>query len=105
MPDEGTDDEQVEEAAREVASLDSLLPGEAAAMRSRHRDDAQHWLAVYEELFAFKQALLATLEDQRGRVRQEGVHEVQNDEIVLTREAERLSRRLEYWQQQLGDRS
>ncbi len=97
----GDDLRTPEEGGEEIVSLDALLPGEAEAARSGELEDSVHWYRVYEELFAFKQSLLATLEDQRGRVERDGVHEVQNDEILLTREADRLSRRLEYWRLQV----
>ena len=105
MANERDDDPRTpEEAADEIVSLDTLLPGEAEAIQSRRLDDSVHWYRVYEELFAFKQSVLAILEDQRSRVRTDGVHEIQNDEILLTREAERLSRRLEYWTSQVRAR-
>lgn len=96
--------EAAEEAAREVGSLDRLLPGENASMDSPHLDDAVHWRTVYEELFAFKQNLLAVLVEQRNTVDPDGQDEVENDEIVLTREADRLSQRLEYWRREVAMR-
>ncbi len=98
-------DEEAERAAEEVTSQDALLPGERTAVESSYLDDAVVWLHTYEELFAFKQALLATLLEQRRRVQAQGLHEVQNDEILLTREADRLSRRLEFWQKEIGRRA
>lgn len=97
MPQEPTEDE-AEAAAQEVIAADALLPGEQNGIRSTFWEDAQMWLEVYEELFKYKQDLLATLVEQRDRIRTEGQHEIQNDEILLTREADRLSRRLEFWQ-------
>lgn len=38
-------------------------------------------------------------------IRQEGRHEVQNDEILLTRKTDRLSRRLEFWQNEVVRRT
>ena len=96
---------EAKEAAKEVADADSLLPGEQDALRSPFLDDAETWHEVYEELFLFKQKLLATLVEQRDSIRQEGRHEVQNDEILLTRETDRLSRRLEFWQNEVVRRT
>ena len=96
---------EAKEAAKEVTEADSLLPGEQNALHSPFWDDAKTWYDVYEELFRVKQDLLATLVEQRDTVRQEGRHEVQNDKILLTREADRLSRRLEFWQEEVRKRT
>ncbi len=77
---------------------DTLLPGEATSIGSDRLDDARHWVAVYSELCGFKQGLLATVADQAGSVSAEGKAEVDRDSRMLTQEAERLSRRLEFWQ-------
>ncbi len=98
-------DPVAELAARQAASADRLLPGEEAALSSGYVDDARSWAETYAELFAFKQSLLATLSEQRDNVRRQGLDEVQNDEILLTREADRLGRRLEYWQRELERRA
>ena len=90
-------DKQIERAANALGQEDRLLPLEDEAVRSNHLDDAQHWLSVYEELFGFKQGLLATLREQRDKVHKHGMREIENDEIILTREADRLARRLQFW--------
>ena len=102
--DEHPSAEEAEEAAREVGKSDRLLPGEDASIESGELDDAVHWLSVYEELFGFKQNLLAVLVEQRDAVDPHGQDEVENDEIVLTREADRLSARLEYWRREVAAR-
>jgi hypothetical protein len=102
---ETADDDLVQEAAEETTDLGTLLPGEDNAITSSYADDAQLWLRTYEELFEFKQALLATLREQSNRVGREGMREVQNDEILLTREADRLSSRLLFWRREVGRRS
>ena len=96
--------DEAEEAARQAASSDRLMPGEAEAIESGREDDARHWLTVYEELFGFKQNLLSALVEQRDRIHADGMAEVENDEILLTREADRLSRRLEFWRRELAQR-
>jgi hypothetical protein len=97
--------EEAEEAAREIGSSDRLLPGEKESEASAHLEDAVHWMRVYEELFGFKQNLLAVLVEQRDSVDPDGLDEVENDEIVLTREADRLSSRLEFWRGEVAKRS
>jgi hypothetical protein len=104
VPEHPSEDE-AKEAAKDLTEADSLLPGEQDALHSRFWDDAKIWYDVYEELSHFKHHLLAALVEQRNGVRQEGRHEVQNDKILLTREADRLSRRLEFWQEELRKRT
>ena len=95
---------EAQQAAREVTSSERLLPGEEDSLASGRVDDALHWRTVYEELFAFKQNLLSALVDQRDVVDPDGLDEVENDEILLTREADRLSERLEFWRQEVAKR-
>jgi hypothetical protein len=99
------DDDLVQQAAAETTDPETLLPGEETAIGSKYLDDALLWLRTYEELFEFKQALLTSLLEQRKRVGKEGLREVQNDEILLTREADRLSARLLYWRREAERRS
>ena len=98
-------DREAKEAAKEITDADTLLPGELHAAVSDYLEDARTWHEVYEELFLFKQQVLATLLKQRETVQELGQHEVQNDEILLTREADRLARRLEFWQGEVERRS
>jgi hypothetical protein len=81
---------------------DKLLPGEAAAITSGDRRDAEHWVKVYSELFGFKTALMRELAAQRGRVDPDGQTEVQADEQIFKREADRLERRLLFWQDRVS---
>ena len=104
MSDHPTERE-AKEAAKEITDADTLLPGELHATDSDYLEDARVWHEVYEELFLFKQQVLATLLRQRETVQELGQHEVQNDEILLTREADRLARRLEFWQGEIRRRS
>ncbi len=76
---------------------DQLLPGEAASVGSGRRDDAVHWLRVYEELCGFKQKLLAVLGEQASSVERDGWAEVDRDATMFRREADRLARRVEFW--------
>ena len=93
-------EEEAQKAAEEVIDADTLLPGEPSAIESRFVEDAESWREVYQELFLFKQQLLSTLLEQRDKVQGRGRHEVQNGGIVLTRQADRLARRLEFWQRE-----
>ena len=76
---------------------DQLLPGEASSVGSGRRDDAEHWLSVYEELYGFKQKLIAVLGQQVGSVERDGRPEVDRDATMFRREADRLARRVEFW--------
>jgi len=93
-----------DEAAEEVSRQDRLLPGERSAMRSDDIRDAEVWMRVYAELAGFKHALLAQIADQRTAVESRGQAEVDNDTELLEREAERLRRRLRFWESELARR-
>ncbi len=80
---------------------DKLLPGEAASVSSGHLADATHWVEVYAELLGFKQALMTTLAEQAGSVVSDGQSEVASDRTMFKREADRLSRRLTFWRQEV----
>ena len=98
-------DHEARQASEEITNADTLLPGEAGDVESESLEDARTWREVYEELFLFKQQMLATLLKQRETVQDLGQHEVVNDEVLLTREADRLARRLEFWQREVRRRS
>ena len=80
---------------------DKLLPGEATSVHSGDVDDVTHWLKVYAELCHFKEKLLRDIAAQREKVSDVGRVEVDNDEAMLQREADRLLRRLRFWQNRL----
>lgn len=82
---------------------DKLLPGEASAVHSGHLEDVTHWLKVYTELCNFKEKLLRDVANQREKVSDVGRVEVENDELILQREADRLMRRLRFWQNRLEE--
>ena len=104
MPDH-PGEEKAKAAAAEVIQADTLLPGEKRAVESRYLDDAQIWFEVYSELTDMKHALLATAQQQRRSIRKEGRREVDNDAILLTREADRLLRRHAFWKAELKRRA
>jgi len=76
---------------------DTLLPGEARAIKVGDPRDIDHWIKVYSELVSFKEKLLDEIGSQRDAVHQEGRLEVQHDDVLFRREHTRLQRRLEYW--------
>ena len=80
---------------------DQLLLGEASSVGSGRRDDAEHWLSVYEELYGFKQKLLGMLDEQASNVKGEGRAEVDRDEKLFQREAKRLARRANFWKREV----
>ncbi|MBV8195230.1 MAG: hypothetical protein JOY80_06845 [Candidatus Dormibacteraeota bacterium] len=76
---------------------DTLLPGEALAIKDGDPRDIEHWVTVYKELLSFKEKLLEAIGSQRGSVQSDGRLEVQHDDILFRREYARLRRRLDYW--------
>ncbi len=81
-----------------------LLPGEARSVRSGDIEDVRHWVAVYSELYGFKQRLLEEVGEQKKHVMEPGKSELANDLKLLQREADRLAGRLRYWQHELERR-
>ena len=80
-----------------------LLPGEATSINSGDIQDMRQWVAVYHELYSFKETLLEELEDQVKRVTPPGGFELANDKKLLESEASRLHRRLEFWEERLAE--
>jgi hypothetical protein len=84
------------DAAEEAVDRDRLLDGEDPA--TRRLEDATHWVSVYGELLAFKEEVLARIEQLAASMQAEAAREVeQTDRPVLRAEARRLRRRLEFW--------
>ena len=81
---------------------DKLLPGEEVAMKSGSRDVALHWVDVYAELSGFKAGLMDELVKQRLRVERDGQSEVESDKVMFKREADRLARRLRFWESEVS---
>ena len=82
---------------------DRLLPGEATSIDSHDARDVRHWIAVYHELFSFKEKLLQEVEQQLKCVTPPGAFELENDKKLLDAEASRLQRRLQFWEQYLNE--
>ena len=77
---------------------DRLLPGEANSIGSHDVRDVRHWIAVYHELYSFKETLLKEVEEQLKCVTPPGAFELENDKKLLDKEASRLGRRLKFWE-------
>lgn len=82
---------------------DRLLPGEANSIDSHDVRDVRHWIAVYHELYSFKEALLKEVEEQLKCVTPPGAFELENDMKLLDAEASRLRRRLRFWEGSLPE--
>ncbi|HKW07269.1 MAG TPA: hypothetical protein VJS19_06825 [Candidatus Dormibacteraeota bacterium] len=82
---------------------DRLLPGEKTSIDSHDARDVRHWIAVYHELYSFKEKLLQEVEEQLKCVTPPGAFELENDLKLLGAEGSRLRRRLEFWEQYLRE--
>ena len=82
---------------------DRLLPGEGTSTDSADPRDIRHWVAVYHELYSFKEKLLKEVDEQLKCVTPPGAFELENDRNLLTKEASRLRRRLEFWESRLAE--
>jgi hypothetical protein len=93
--------EEAADAALEAVEPDRLLPGEDEG--SVHPDDARHWTKVYAELVEFKRSLLTVAEVRLVTMEGAARAEVEETDLkVLLAEAERLERRLRYWEARSG---
>lgn len=81
-----------------------LLPGEATSMNSGDTRDLRQWVAIYHELYSFKEILLKEVEEQTKCVTPPGAFELENDKKLLEAEASRLRGRLEFWETRLRER-
>ena len=80
---------------------DRLLPGEVTSMNSGDTRDIRQWLAIYHELYGFKETLLKEIDEQTKCVTPPGAFELENDKKLLEAEASRLRRRLAFWEERL----
>jgi hypothetical protein len=99
MPDER---EEAREAARKASDPERLLPGES--LDSPHIDDVEHWIAVYRELLAYKDRLLAVTRTTLSQPTEEHPARreiVETDQALIVAERERFVRRLGFWQDRL----
>jgi hypothetical protein len=99
MPEER---EEAREAARKASDPERLLPGESSD--SSHLDDVEHWIAVYRELLAYKDRLLAVTGTTLSQLTEEQPAKrevVETDRVLIVAERERFARRLGFWQDRL----
>jgi hypothetical protein len=90
------DDNPYEHAALEAVE-NHPLRGED--VDSNYPEDAEHWIQVYNELLAFKHALLTEAHERVATMQPEGVEEVERtDLLVMQAEADRFRRRLDMWE-------
>jgi hypothetical protein len=93
----GPDPADAADAALDAVEPDRLLPGEDES--SLHPDDARHWAKVYTELVEFKRSLLTVTEVRLVTMEGPARAEVEETDLkILLSEAERLERRLHYWE-------
>ncbi len=80
-----------------------LLPGENPD--STHPDDAEHWIAVYGELLAYKDRLLAVTQATLSQMPEEPARRevAETDRALITVERERFARRLGFWSRRLAE--
>ena len=84
---------------------DRLLADEEKTVDSDSLEDLRRWVATYQQLYEFKEHLLAEIADQKRRVGDKGRAELDNDLELMEREHERIGRRLQYWEAELERRS
>jgi hypothetical protein len=61
-------------------------------------EDAVHWIAVYSELLAFKENLLATTNQSLAAMQEADAHtDAMTDVVLLHTQADRYRRRLQEW--------
>lgn len=105
-PDHGAagvpDHQEARDAALDAVEPERLLEGEDE--HTAYVDDAVHWTKVYAELLDFKRSLLAVSEHQLKSMRGDAESEVKETDIkVLTAEAARFERRLNFWQERADE--
>ena len=95
-------DDDVSGAAEETVDPDRLLAGEDPT--TRHSEEAEQWTAVYGELTAFKEELVASTEARAANMLPAGAKELRETDLpILRAEAERLNRRLGFWRRRLSE--
>jgi DNA-binding response OmpR family regulator len=79
-----------------VAQADRLLEGEDPA--TGFTQDARHWIAVYRQMIAFKDALLGRIRANVKTLPPAGRRDVMdNDVAVIEQQLMRYRRRMEFW--------
>jgi hypothetical protein len=78
-----------------------MLPGEDP--RSRFVEDAQHWISVYTELLAFKEAILQRAGSVIAELNDAAVHDASIDHRLLDAQVVRYRERLAFWSARLTE--
>ncbi len=79
-----------------MAQSERLLEGEDPA--SIYKQDARHWIAVYRQMIAFKEELLARMRATARTLPASGRQDVmENDVAVIEQQLMRYQRRIEFW--------
>jgi hypothetical protein len=89
--------------------LQTRLQGERAMPRdlegedvsAPHPGDADHWVAVYDELCRFKRSLIESIREEGATVDPAARAELARDDEALSVELERLQLHLDFWREQL----
>lgn len=74
---------------------------EGEDLESTHPGDAEHWVAVYQELCRFKRFLIASVRQEGASVDRSARNELSRDDRALSVELERLELHLDYWKDRL----
>lgn len=90
------------EESAAAADPHRLIEGEDPS--TAHPEDARRWLVIYSELSAFKDAVLARMDQAMSTMHPEAIKEIQRtDLVVLHHERDRIRQRTEFWRQRLRD--
>lgn len=91
-------------AALRAVDPERLLQGEDPS--SLHRDDAEHWVTVYEEMLRYKSVLVRDTEAQMAEMTEAARVEIRDtDYVIMRNERARFERRLAFWAQRLEELS
>lgn len=74
---------------------------EGEDLESTHPGDAEHWVAVYQELCRFKRFLIASIRQESASVDRAAKEELSRDDRALSVELERLELHLDFWEERL----
>jgi DNA-binding response OmpR family regulator len=94
--------DEVRKIAQAAVDHERLLEGENPD--TQHPEDARRWLAVYSELLAYKEGVIARTQHAVQQLAPESAAEIEQTDIpILSEERDRFRRRLHYWQRRVRD--
>jgi hypothetical protein len=94
--------EHYRDLADRATNDEVLLPNEDFG--TTYVEDADHWIAVFSELLAFKVRLIGTAEDVAGAMQDAGREEVEHTDLVLLNaERKRFEDHLARWRQRRAE--